>query len=1069
MTEKTDKTWSSDRIREAFLSFFESKGHRRLSSASLVPVSDPSLLLINAGMAPLKRYFEGSEAPPAPRCCSSQKCIRTIDIDEVGRTNRHNTFFEMLGNFSFGDYFKKDAIDFCWEFLTSPEWMNIPPERIYSTAHESDADAYALWEKVWRDAGYDPAKRIYKLGDKHNFWAAGATGPCGYDSEVYFDLAPETDEAAAGAPPVNTREWFEFWEERGRFIEVWNNVFMEFYRDESGGKTPLPKKNVDTGMGLERLVMVKQALEKGENWQTVFLTDLFDYIIEAVFRALKLGGSIEDFRARVNTYDFTGKFEPLVTIADHLRASVFLLGDGVTPTNEGRGYVLRRLVRRIVQYGFILTQGKAGRFIVPVAEEIIRRMGRAYPEIKSEADKIKKYLSHEEAQFLGLLERNYEGIYSAIERAKAEGAKLDGAVAFQFHDSQGFPIDVTRDLCAQFGVELDEEEYERLMKTQRERARASAKFETDFGGEEGGQPLGEFCGYDRLEAETEIVYAALFKFESGRRVLKIVTKLSPFYAASGGQLGDVGTIEIGDLILKVFNSPEKGHHICEIPIGADVDELAKSINGKAAVLRVDATKRQAISRAHTATHLLHKALKTVLGNHVQQAGSQLYYDSFRFDFSHTSPMTAAEIAEVERLVRGWIVESHPVTTEEMPLKRAKALGVTALFDEKYGEVVRVVTVGTPGEGGEAERVLTPHYPWVQEAVVSRELCGGTHVARSSDIAGFVVISEIGISAGMRRITASTGRDAWREIAEDSGFARRMKTAYNLPYEQIEAKVAETETELKLTREKLINAERERILDVWLEKAQTAYSGAAVFWAEMADAHNRFDYDAIEKPAAILVDEFAGPDDSVYADRVTLSEQLNIECLNASATDFSPDFASLIPAKWIFQYQAIPLGLMDGGQLRVAIIDPLNFLAIDEIRLHTGYEISPVLLSPEDFRIAIGKLLKAEYGAATVLLVVENVGRESLKYLADRISERYSDAIVLLGENDGGKAAFVCKVPPALVAKGYKAGDIVRVAAQACGGGGGGRPDFAEAGGKDGERVKDGIEAAKEFIAGKGDF
>ncbi len=935
MTEKTDKTWSSDRIREAFLSYFESKGHRRLSSASLVPVSDPSLLLINAGMAPLKKYFEGSEAPPAPRCCSSQKCIRTIDIDEVGRTNRHNTFFEMLGNFSFGDYFKKDAIDFCWEFLTSPQWMNIPPERIYSTAHESDADAYALWEKVWSQAGYEPSKRIYKLGDKHNFWAAGATGPCGYDSEVYFDLAPETDEAAAGAPPVNTREWFEFWEDRGRFIEVWNNVFMEFYRDETGAKTPLPKKNVDTGMGLERLVMVKQALEKGENWQTVFLTDLFDYIVEAVFKSLKLAGSIEDFRARVNTYDFTGKFEPLVTIADHLRASVFLLGDGVTPTNEGRGYVLRRLARRIVQYGFILTQGKAGRFIVPVAEEIIRRMGRAYPEIKSEADKIKKYLSHEEAQFLTLLERNYDGIYSAIERAKAEGTKMDGAVAFQFHDSQGFPIDVTRDLCAQFGVELDEEEYERLMREQRERARASAKFETDFGGDEGGLPIGEFCGYERLDAESEIVYAGLLKFESGRRLLKIVTKLTPFYAPSGGQLGDVGTIEIGDLKLAVFNSSQKGHHICEIPIGADVDELAKSITGKTAVLRVDPSKRQAIARAHTATHLLHKALKTVLGSHVQQAGSQLYYDTFRFDFSHTQPMSAQEIAEIERLVREWIVESHPVTTEEMPLDRAKALGVTALFDEKYGEVVRVVTVGTPDEGGGAAKVVTPHYPWVQEAVVSRELCGGTHVARSSDIGGFSIVGEMGIASGMRRITALTGKGTWKVLAEESGFARRMKAAFNLEFAEIEAKIAETENELKLTREKLLVAERGTLLPKFQERIENSHS--------------------------------------------------------------------------------------------------------------------------------------SESGVETVLLAVENVGRESLKYLADRISERYPGAIVLLGENDGGKAAFVCKVPPALVAKGYKAGDIVRVAAQACGGGGGGRPDFAEAGGKDGGRVKDGIEAARAFIAEKSEM
>jgi len=929
------KITTSEEIREAFLAFFESKKHKRLPSASLVPVDDPSLLLINAGMAPMKRFFEGRETPPAPRCCSSQKCIRTIDIDEVGRTNRHNTFFEMLGNFSFGDYFKKEAIQYCWEFMTSPKWMGIPPERLYSTVHEGDDEAYAHWEKIWRDAGFEPKEHLYRLGDKHNFWAAGATGPCGYDSEVYFDLAPDiSDEenTQGGKLTPHTREWFEFFEDNGRLIEVWNNVFMEFNRDEAGVKTPLPKKNVDTGMGFERLVLVSESLERERSGKDglmcVFQSSLFDYLMTEILTQLEIKKTpdwyLYDY---MNRFKFGSTFMRTMAIADHVRAATFLLADGVTPTNEGRGYVLRRLIRRAVQIGYGIrsnpeTRGKG--FIVLLAEKVIMHMGRAYPELKQNADKIKKYLAHEENQFLSLLARNYDEIIVKVRKAKKVGKKLSGNVAFLYHDSHGFPVDVTRDLCAQFGVELDEEEYERLMKEQKARARAKTRFETDFGGEDADIPAGEFAGYDKLTIDNEKILAAheiAGKDEKKGKYL-IATARTPFYAEAGGQPADHGLINVGENVFRVVDSKTVGHHIAEL-----VEGDASEIVGQPARLSVDRVRRQAIARAHTATHLLHRALKDVLGNHVQQAGSQLREDSFRFDFSHTDTMSEDEIAEVERLVRGWIAGGHPVITTVMPIEEAKALGVTALFDEKYGQIVRVVTVGTP-DGG----VTYEHYPWVSDEVVSRELCGGTHVAKSSDIGGFAIIREESVSAGMRRITAAVGGEAWKQLAEESRFARRMKVAYNLPFDEIETHVEKIETDLKLTREKLIREERRAILARYMD--------------------------------------------------------------------------------------------------------------------------------------AIGENRAEIARAKVVAMTVENVGRESLKFLADRISEEYPDCAVLLGENVGGKAAFVCKVPKSLIDKGIKAGDVVKTAAQACGGGGGGRPDFAEAGGKLGENVPEGIEAGRKYIKEK---
>jgi alanyl-tRNA synthetase len=925
---KQKENWTSERIREAFLAYFEGKGHRRLPSASLVPVDDPSLLLINAGMAPLKRYFEGREAPPAPRCCSCQKCIRTIDIDQVGHTNRHNTFFEMLGNFSFGDYFKKDAIDYCWDFLTSAEWMAIPPERLYSTVHESDDEAWGHWELVWKTAGFEPRARIFRLGDRHNFWAAGDTGPCGYDSEVYFDLAP-------GEPFEGTREDFERWEDRGRFIEVWNNVFMEFSRDEAGNKTPLPKKNVDTGMGFERLVMVKQSLERGENWQTVFVSDLFDYIIKEILTEFELGFGFDEFVRRVNKYDFAGEFHRSIAIADYLRSSVFLLADGVTPTNEGRGYVLRRLIRRAIQFGFTLRANPKKRgeaFLAKLAEKVISNMSQVYPEVKHNSDKIKKYLAHEEGQFLRLLLDSYPGLLAEIEKAKAAGEALSGAVAFLYHDSYGLPFEVTRDACAQYGIALDEAEYERLMKEQKERARAATTFYS-FSDDTKISivlPDVEFLGYETLQVADAKAVAVRELSERVDTSIKwiVATNKTPFYAEGGGQPGDTGFIEGEGVRLRVIDSKQKGQHICELITGDPA-----SLEGKTVTLTVDAARREAIARAHTATHLLHRALRDTLGAHVQQAGSQLYPDSFRFDFSHTEAMTPDEIARVEELVNGWIAGSHPVTTKTMPLADAKALGVTALFDEKYGQEVRVVSVGTP-DGAQDY----PHYPWRRDAVVSRELCGGTHVARSSDIGCFAVLREESVSAGMRRITAATGGEAWKALAEQAGFARRMRAAYNAPFAEIEARVKETETELRLTREKLIVSEREKIIGKWLDKA----AGAA--------------------------QEITRPDGSTIG---------------------------------------------------------------------------------------------------AVMMQVDGVGKASLKFLADRIADAYPGKLVLLGENDGGKAAFVCKVPPELVKAGLKAGDIVRVAAQACGGGGGGRPDFAEAGAKDGEKVGEGIEAAKGAISSEG--
>jgi alanyl-tRNA synthetase len=580
-------------------------------------------------------------------------------------------------------------------------------------------------------------------------------------------------------------------------------------------------------------------------------------------------------------------------------------------------------------------------------------MSGAYPELKQSADKIKKYMAHEESQFLTLLERNYDGIHTAIEKAKAAGAPLSGEVAFFYHDSQGFPIDVTRDLCAQFGVALDEAEYERLMREQRERARAAAKFETEFGTDES-LPTGEFVGYANLTVDGAKVLAvreiaAGEPLGDGDEALVhrfvVATDRTPFYAEGGGQPGDSGALSIGRLTLEITDSKALGQHIVTAPDGIAYDRFRELIvEGAVVTLAVDGVRRCAIARAHTATHLLHKALKTVLGGHVQQAGSQLYADSFRFDFSHTEALTAGEVAEVERLVRGWIVGAHPVTTTTMPLADAKALGVTALFDEKYGQTVRVVTVGAP-DGA----ISFDGYPYERCEVVSRELCGGTHVSRSSDIGGFAIVREESVSAGMRRITAVTGDEVWKIVAEETGFARRMRTRYNTAFDEIESHIEHIETELKLTREKLLRAERERIIEKWMEAAQSAHSTV-------------------------------------------------VRGANGDTTDTAASSAAGTPVE-------------------------------------------------------------------IVAMAVEGVGRESLKFLADRISEAYPNAVVLLGENVDGKAAFVCKVPQALVKLGVKAGDIVKAAAQACGGGGGGRPDFAEAGGKDGARVADGIKAGKKAIGG----
>ncbi|MDI3327530.1 MAG: alanine--tRNA ligase [Alicyclobacillaceae bacterium] len=742
-------------IRRKFLEFFASKGHEVYPSASLVPVDDPSLLWINAGMAPLKPYFDGREVPRNPRIASSQKCIRTNDIENVGKTARHQTFFEMLGNFSIGDYFKREAIHWAWEFLVGH--MGLEPDRMSVTIHPEDEEAFAIWH---REIGI-PENRIFRLED--NFWDIGE-GPCGPCSEIFYDRG---ERCGCGRPECDVQC------DCDRFLEIWNLVFSQFNHNPDGTYTPLPKKNIDTGMGLERMASVMQGVD------TNFDTDLFQPIIRAT---CGLAG-VEYGRTREGDV-------ALKVIADHIRTAVFAVGDGVLPGNEGRGYVIRRLLRRAVRYGKTLGLDRPFLYrLVPVVGEI---MGDPYAEVVEKADFIARVLRSEEERFLETLAEGEQLLerYIADLRARQKTV-LSGDDAFRLYDTFGFPIDLTREIAAEQGIEVDVEGFEAALRAQRERARAARQDVDSMQSRRGAladlETPSRFVGYAESEVQARVVALVsddrLVERVSEGQVCGVVLDVTPFYAESGGQIPDRGVLETPAARLEVEDvqkAPRGQHvHTCRVVRGTlTVGEPVRAT--------IDRTYREDITKNHTATHLLHKALREVLGNHVTQAGSLVADTRLRFDFSHFGPLSREEWDAVERMVNEQIWRNEAVEIREMPLADAKAMGAMALFGEKYGDVVRVVKAGD----------------------FSIELCGGCHVRRTGEIGLFKIVSEAGIGSGVRRIEAVTGRHAYRFLDERVKVLEEAADRLHVAPAEVPAKLAQTLDRLK---------ELERELESWRDK------------------------------------------------------------------------------------------------------------------------------------------------------------------------------------------------------------------------------------------------------------
>ena len=716
------KSYGLNEIREMFLRFFESKDHLRLPSFSLIPQNDASLLLINSGMAPMKPYFTGEVEPPRHRVCTCQKCIRTGDIENIGKTARHGTYFEMLGNFSFGDYFKREAISWCWEFLTSPEWMGLEPERLYPSVFAgnettpADDEAYEIWHKV---VGV-PAERIFKFGKEDNFWEHGS-GPCGPCSEVYYDRG---EAYGCGRPGCTVGC------ECDRYIEIWNNVFSQFDNDGQGHYAELKQKNIDVGAGLERLACVSQNVASLFDIDTVMnITNKVSEITGAKYGQ----GHKVDVSLRV--------------ITDHIRSATMMICDGVLPSNEGRGYVLRRLLRRAARHGKLL--GVDRPFLYEVCATVIRENEAAYPDLREKESYITRVIRMEEESFAKTIDGGMRIFTEMLEGHKAkEERTFSGADAFKLYDTYGFPIDLTAEMVEEEGMRVDQDAFKALMEEQRLRARKAREALGDLGwaGVEFGKdvPSTAFAGYDSTAVEGAKVAALVVENELAEVLMPgvegiVVLDRTPFYAEMGGQVADHGVLSGEGVRFEVTdvqkNKGGKYMHYGRMTAG--------SLRvGDAVTAAIDTERRQAVMRAHTATHLLDKALRTVLGDHVHQAGSLVEEDYLRFDFTHFAAMTAEELSRVSQEVNNAVLAGWPVEAREMPIEEAKRTGAIALFSEKYGDVVRVVNIG----GG-----------------YSVEFCGGTHLDNSAKAGLFHVESEFSVAAGVRRIEAVTGKRALEEM------------------------------------------------------------------------------------------------------------------------------------------------------------------------------------------------------------------------------------------------------------------------------------------------------------------
>lgn len=744
-------------IRQKFLQFFQSQGHTIVPSSSLVPGNDPTLLFTNSGMVQFKDVFTGKESRPYRRATSAQRSVRAggkhNDLENVGYTARHHTFFEMLGNFSFGDYFKQDAIRYAWELLTKV--YQLPAEKLWVTVYQEDDEAHDIWAK---EVGV-PVERIIRIGDNKgaryasdNFWQMAETGPCGPCTEIFFDHGPDV----WGGPPGSPEE------DGDRYIEVWNLVFMQFERDASGTLTPLPKPCVDTGMGLERIAAVLQGVHSN------YEIDLFQKLIAAASRETGCQDQHEN---------------SLKVIADHIRACAFLIVDGVIPSNEGRGYVLRRIVRRALRHGYKLGQSKP--FFHRLVPDLVQEMGAAYPELEQAASRVAQVLKQEEERFGETLEHGMKILDAALSKVE-QGGRVEGTTLFTLYDTYGFPVDLTADICRERGVEVDLDGFETAMDRQREQARAAGKFKAAEGLSYDGVQT-RFDGYDTLSGDARVVAlyvggTAAQTVQAGQEAI-VVLDATPFYAESGGQVGDAGVLQ-ADGVRFVVNDTQKiqagvfGHH--------GVLESGTLSVGDSLAAQVDVERRARTVRNHSATHLMHKALREVLGGHVQQRGSLVDPDKTRFDFAHDAPMTADQIAEVERIVNAEVLANAPVQARVMAFDDAVQEGAVALFGEKYGDSVRVLDIGS-----------------------SRELCGGTHVVRTGDIGLFKIVAEGGVAAGVRRVEAITGDNALKWVQNlNATLARAAGALKTQPAElperiaQVQEQVRALEKDLEQARAKL---------------------------------------------------------------------------------------------------------------------------------------------------------------------------------------------------------------------------------------------------------------------------
>lgn len=869
-------------LREMYLSFFESKGHLRLPSFSLIPQNDASLLLINSGMAPMKPYFKGEIEPPRHRVTTCQKCIRTGDIENVGKTARHGTFFEMLGNFSFGDYFKREAIHWSWEFLTSPDWVSIDPDRLYPSIYVDDDEAFEIWNK---EVGI-PAERIFRFGKEDNFWEHGS-GPCGPCSEIYYDRG---EEYGCGKPGCTVGC------DCDRYMEVWNNVFSQFDNDGHGNYTELVQKNIDTGMGLERLACVVQGVG------SLFEVDTVRNIMKHIE---KIAG-VEYHKDEKNDIS-------LRVITDHIRSTVMMVCDGVIPSNEGRGYVLRRLLRRAARHGKLL--GIDRPFLSEVCDTVIQESGDAYPELREKSAYIHKVIEMEEARFDATIDAGLSILNDMIAAVKEDGkTELPAADAFKLYDTYGFPIDLTLEILEEQGMTTDRAGFDSLMDEQRKRAREDRKKMGDLGW--ASEDLGldkalktRFDGYTVFEEQATVLAIAqggeLTGSASAGEKATIVLDHTPFYAESGGQVPDHGTLTSTKGAIVNINDVQKTKDGKFLHIGvvkSGVLAVEDVVNAK-----IDLSRRQAIARSHTATHLLQKALRTVLGTHVEQAGSYTDADHIRFDFTHFAALTPEELEQVETIVNDAVLIGYPVVTEEMPIDEAKKKGAMALFGEKYGETVRVVQAGD----------------------FSIELCGGTHLDNTAKAGIFKIVSEASVAAGVRRIEAITGKGVLSFLSERQRMigeaAKALKTSPNELIQKVELMLSEMHTMGK-----------------------------------------------------------------------------NIDKLSARIANMQ-------------------------------LVDLFN----------------------------VSRDVK---GVNVIAVKLDDVNMDMMRQMGDTIKEKAPKMVAVLSTVAGEKINFLCVCGPEAVKMGAHAGKIVKATAAICGGGGGGRPDNATAGGKNPAKLEEALEAVNNIVA-----